>query len=135
MIRRPVLHSSAFHTTLTATILQNATSTPGDSARLTSVELSEKATTRPTTASTPSALALTALAGGGDAVAAMLPRQPIRTAACGQTGIAAVRTSQPSSVMSTFCSIRTPPKPSSSSTRSQSTSRRSRWRASSGATK
>ena len=34
---------------------QNATSTPGDSARFTSVELSENATTMPTTASTPSA--------------------------------------------------------------------------------
>ena len=38
---------------------QNATSTPGDSARFTSVELSENATTMPTTASTPSARALT----------------------------------------------------------------------------
>ena len=56
--RRPVLQSTAFQTTLTVTILQNATRTPGDSARLTSVELSENATTRPTTASTPSVLAL-----------------------------------------------------------------------------
>ena len=55
--RRPVLHRTAFHTTLTVTIRQNATSTPGDSARLTSVELSENATTSPTTASTPSVFA------------------------------------------------------------------------------
>ena len=54
-----MLHSSAFQSTLTVTILQNATSTPGDSARFTSVELSENASTRPTTASTPSVLALT----------------------------------------------------------------------------
>ena len=40
------------------TIRQNATSTPGDSARFTSVELSENASTSPTTASTPSVLAL-----------------------------------------------------------------------------
>ena len=42
---------------------QNATSTPGDSARSTLVELSEKATTIPMTASTPSAFALSAGAG------------------------------------------------------------------------
>ena len=59
-IRLPVLHSTAFHTTLTATIRQNATSTPGDSARFTSVELNENATTSPTTASTPSVFALSA---------------------------------------------------------------------------
>jgi hypothetical protein len=56
--RRPVLQSTTFHTTLTVIILQNATRTPGDSARFTSVELSENATTGPTTASTPSVLAL-----------------------------------------------------------------------------
>src|SRR3954466_15728272 len=56
--RRPVLQSTAFHSRLTVTIRQNATRTPGDSARLTSVELSENATTRPTTASTPSVFAL-----------------------------------------------------------------------------
>ena len=59
MIWRPVVQSTAFQTTLTVTMRQNATSTPGDSARFTSVELSEKATTMPTTASTPSARALT----------------------------------------------------------------------------
>ena len=58
MTRRPLIQSSAFQTRLTVTIRQKATSTPGDSARLTSVELSEKATTMPTTASTPSARAL-----------------------------------------------------------------------------
>src|SRR6185312_5907061 len=46
--------------TLTVTSRQNATSTPGDSARLTSVELSENATTIPTTASTPSAFGVSA---------------------------------------------------------------------------
>ena len=65
MTRRPVLQSRTFHTTLTATIRQNATRTPGDSARFTSVELSEKATTRPTTASTPSVFALGFRAGEG----------------------------------------------------------------------
>ena len=58
MTRRPVLQSRTFQTTLTMTILQNATRTPGDSARLPSVELSEKATTSPTTASTPKVFAL-----------------------------------------------------------------------------
>src|SRR3954451_16558239 len=43
---------------LTVTSLQNARRTPGDSARLTRVELSEKATTSPTTANAPSVLAL-----------------------------------------------------------------------------
>ena len=57
-IRLPVLHSTAFQITLTVTILQNATRTPGDSARFTSVELNEKATTSPTTASTPTVFAL-----------------------------------------------------------------------------
>ncbi len=61
--RRPVIHSTAFHTRLTVTIRQNATRTPGVSARLTSVDDSEKATTRPTTASTPSVLALSFSAG------------------------------------------------------------------------
>src|SRR3954468_20722084 len=56
--RRPVAHRAAIHSRLTVTIRQNATRTPGDSARLTSVELSENATTRPTTASTPSVFAL-----------------------------------------------------------------------------
>jgi hypothetical protein len=56
--RRPLIHSTAFQTTLTVSIRQNATSTPGDSARLTSVELNENAITSPTTASTPSVLAL-----------------------------------------------------------------------------
>ena len=54
------------------TILQNATSTPGDSARLTSVELNENASTRPTTASTPSDLALSArppVGGAGESLA------------------------------------------------------------------
>ena len=45
MTRRPVLQRTTFHTTLTVTSRQNATSTPGVSARLTSVELSENATT------------------------------------------------------------------------------------------
>ena len=76
--RRPVLHRTTFHTRLTATRRQNATSTPGVSARLTSVELSENATTSPTTASTPSVFALRARAGVGDVVAAMLRREPIR---------------------------------------------------------
>ena len=40
--------------TLTVTMRQNATRTPGESARLTSVELSENATTSPTTATMPS---------------------------------------------------------------------------------
>ena len=53
-----MLHSTTFHTTLTAIIRQNATRTPGDSARFTSVELNENATTSPTTASTPSVFAL-----------------------------------------------------------------------------
>src|SRR3954470_12687892 len=56
--RRPVAHRTAFHSTLTVTIRQNATRTPGDSARLTSVELSENAATRPTTATTPAVFAL-----------------------------------------------------------------------------
>ena len=52
--RRPVLQRIAFHRIDTAIIRQNATSTPGDSARLPSVELSENAATSPMTASTPS---------------------------------------------------------------------------------
>ncbi len=55
--RRPVAASTRFQRTVTITSRQNATSTPGDSARLTSVELSENAITRPTTARTPSAFA------------------------------------------------------------------------------
>src|SRR5919199_1931926 len=57
VMRRPVLQRYTFHTTVTVTILQNARRTPGDSARLARVELSEKAITRPTTASAPSAFA------------------------------------------------------------------------------
>ena len=71
VIRRPLLSSTRFHTTLTVTMRQNATSTPGDSARFTSVELSEKAMTIPMTASTPSAFALRAGAGVGTAVVDM----------------------------------------------------------------
>jgi hypothetical protein len=72
-----VLHSTAFQITLTVTILQNATRTPGVSARFTSGELSENATIRPTTASTPSVFALTArIRVGASAVA--LTRAPYR---------------------------------------------------------
>ena len=64
------------------TIRQNATSTPGDSARLTSVELSENATTSPTTASTPSVFGLDVLAGCGARIAvtvtAMILHSPPR---------------------------------------------------------
>lgn len=45
---------------LTPVIRQNATRTPGDSARLTRVELNENAITTPTTASAPHAFALMA---------------------------------------------------------------------------
>jgi hypothetical protein len=69
VIRRPVVQSRTFHTTLTVTIRQKATRTPGDSARLTRVELSEKATTSPTTASTPRVFALSPRTRGEDAVA------------------------------------------------------------------
>src|SRR3954467_5736746 len=62
--RRPVRQSTAFQITLTVTILQNATRTPGDSARLTRVELSENATTSPRTASTPRVFALGARTRG-----------------------------------------------------------------------
>ena len=72
VIRRPVPSSSRFHTTLTTIMRQNATRTPGDSARFTSVELSEKATTRPTTASTPNAFALRRIRGDA-AVVVMTP--------------------------------------------------------------
>ena len=58
--RRRVLQRIAFHRIDTATIRQNATSTPGDSARLTSVELSENAMTSATTATTPSVFPLSA---------------------------------------------------------------------------
>src|SRR5215207_1372369 len=54
-------------TTLTVTIRQNATRAPGDSARFTRVELSEKAMTRPTTASTPRVFAFSARVGVGEA--------------------------------------------------------------------
>ena len=73
VIRRPVLQRMTFQTTLTVTILQNATRTPGDSARFTRVELSEKAMTMPTTASTPRANALRARVRVGEAVVAMTP--------------------------------------------------------------
>ena len=73
MTRRPVLQSKTFQTTLTVTIRQNATRTPGDSARFTRVELSEKAMTMPTTASTPSAFALRARVRVGGAVVVMAP--------------------------------------------------------------
>ena len=66
---RPVVQSTAIQTTLTQTMRQNATRTPGDSARFTRVELSENATTMPATASTPTARALTPG-----------PRRPRRTA-------------------------------------------------------
>src|SRR3954452_5275508 len=62
--RRPVLQSTTFQITLTVTILQNATRTPGDSARLTRVEPSENATTSPRTASTPRVFALGARTRG-----------------------------------------------------------------------
>src|SRR3954471_2036579 len=63
--RRPVLHRTTFHARLTTAKRQNATSTPAVSARFTSVELSENPTTSPTTASTPSVLALSARIHGG----------------------------------------------------------------------
>src|ERR1700710_1845335 len=83
--RRPWLQSTPFHTRLTVTIRQKATSTPGDSARLTSVELSENATTSPSTASTPTARALSAgLRVGGSANSGRLTKPaayaPARTA-------------------------------------------------------
>ena len=62
--RRPVLQRKTFQTTLTVTSRQNATRTPGDSARFTSVELSEKAMTTPTTASAPNVFALSEPASG-----------------------------------------------------------------------
>src|SRR3954453_861127 len=68
---RPLAQSTTFQTTLTVIIRQKATSTPGDSARFTSVELSEKATTSPTTASTPNAFALRLSCG--DAAGAGMP--------------------------------------------------------------
>ena len=63
--------------TLTETIRQNATSTPGDSARFTRVELSEKAMTMPTTASTPNVLALHARVRVGEAVAVISHRESV----------------------------------------------------------
>ena len=59
MTRRPVVQRYAFHTTLTMVRRQKATRTPGDSARFTSVELSEKAITTPSTAKAPSIRGLT----------------------------------------------------------------------------
>ena len=56
--RLPVHLRKRFQTTDTVTSRQNARRTPGESALLTSVELSEKATTTPTTANAPDALAL-----------------------------------------------------------------------------
>jgi hypothetical protein len=64
--------------TLTVTIRQNATRTPGDSARFTSVELSENARTRPTTASTPKVFALNGRADVGDAGVVTPRRDPTR---------------------------------------------------------
>jgi hypothetical protein len=66
--RRPVIQRTTFQARLTVSIRQKATRTPGASARLTSVELSENATTSPITASTPSVIALSARvrAGGSD---------------------------------------------------------------------
>ena len=67
MTRRPVLSRYPFQISETATILQNARRTPGDSALFTSVELSEKAITTPRTARTPNVFALKVrvLAGWG----------------------------------------------------------------------
>ena len=55
---RPVLQRTTFHTRVATVSRQNAIRTPGDSARFTSVELSENATTTPATANAPSVLAL-----------------------------------------------------------------------------
>ena len=75
-----MLQSTPFHSTLTAIIRQNATSTPGDSARLTRVELSEKAITNPATASTPNVIALAAVTARGARVVDAGPTyDPIRT--------------------------------------------------------
>ena len=67
--RRPVLHRKRFQTIVATVSLQTATSTPGDSARFTSVELSEKAMTTPATASAPNVLALTAHVRVGETAA------------------------------------------------------------------
>ncbi len=56
--RRPVATRSRFHTRVVVIKRQNATSTPGVSARLTSVEPNEKATTTATTATHPSVFVL-----------------------------------------------------------------------------
>jgi hypothetical protein len=53
-----VLSRYPFQISETATILQNARSTPGDSTLFTSVELSEKAITKPRTARVPNVFAL-----------------------------------------------------------------------------
>ena len=55
--RRPVLQRYTLNTTVATVSRQNATSTPGVSARLASVELSEKPMTTPATASAPSVFA------------------------------------------------------------------------------
>ena len=54
---------------VTVTNRQNASSTPGVSARLTRVELSENATTTPTTASAPSVRALRVRTGTAGVIA------------------------------------------------------------------
>src|SRR3954468_15913049 len=51
--RRPVHQRNTLKTSVAVVNLQNATSTPGVSARFTSVELNEKPTTTPATASAP----------------------------------------------------------------------------------
>ena len=72
--RRPVHHRYTFHTMLTMTNRQKATRTPGVSARLTRVELSENAMTTPTTASAPSVFALGANLRSAPCAASMDPR-------------------------------------------------------------
>src|SRR3954454_21261096 len=87
--RRRLLQSTTFQTMLTVTIRQKATRTPGDSARFTSVELSEKATTSPRTPTSPNAFALRRSCGGA-VVANMTPRRAYALAApqrCGARGL------------------------------------------------
>src|SRR3954463_942747 len=55
--RRPVARTKTFQTMVAVVNLQNATRTPGVSARFTRVELREKPITTPATASAPNALA------------------------------------------------------------------------------
>jgi len=69
--RRPLLHRKQFQTIVATVSLHTATSTPGDSARFTSVELSEKAMTTPATASAPNVRALTARVGVGETAVVM----------------------------------------------------------------